>query len=350
MDEVLVLMCVFLCMQCVESTSCPVTCMCTSAETSCRSASLQSVPDDLSGDTVKLVLNNNNFPALDSSHLILLTHLKLVDLSQNHIETIGSRILCNSEELEILKLNDNNIEIQESDTFCCLKKLRRLSLKKNHISSIPQGLFRNNINLVVLDLCYNNIKSLEPSSFQQNLLLSYVIIEANPISSDLNFNPLSKYFNVLYIEFCGEHPSVISYQRYLTLETEQNMIQVKDLLDNNLTNSDRMFIFNDIKPKFDALDYKEVDYLYRSVTTLTVTTYSGTPVFCYCKLFSVWYWCTDKEPSCSETKDAFGNQMCNMQKNTDIHKMVWTANGQDEAKHIFPTFVLILALLILVAP
>ena len=339
MDEVLVLMCIFFCMQCAESTSCPATCKCTSKETSCQRASLQSVPDDLSEDTIKLVLTNNNFPALDSNHLRLLTRLKFVDLSKNLIKTIGSRFLCTSEELEILNLNDNNIEILKPDTFYCMKKLRRLILKNNQISSVPQSLFQNNLNLVVLDLSYNHITFLEPRSFQQHLLLSYVIIEANPISSVSNFTALSRYLNVLDIEFCGQ-PSVISYQRYLTLETEQNKTQVKDLLANNITNSDRQFIFNAIKPKFDALDYKEWDDLYPNITTRTVTTYSGSPVFCYCKLLSVWYWCIDKMPSCPDTKEAFQNQICNVHKTTDIRKMNRTASGQAEANPILPILVL----------
>jgi hypothetical protein len=305
------------------------------------------VPDDLSEDTVKLILTNNSFPALDSNHLRLLTHLKFADLSKNRIKTIESRILCTSEELEILYLNDNNIEIQKPDTFYCLKKLRRLSLKNNQISSIPQSLFQNNLNLVVLDLGYNHITFLEPLGFQQNLLLSYVIIEDNPISSVSNFTVVSKYLNVLDIEFCGQ-PSVISYQRYLTLETEQNMTQVKDLLVNNLTNSDRIFIFDAIKPKLDALGYNELDYLYPNITTRTVTTYSGAPVFCYCKLFSVWYWCIDKTPSCPDTKDGFQNQKCKVHKKTDTLKVNRTVNGQAEAKPILTILVLILVLSILI--
>jgi len=347
MDALLVLMCIFFCMQCVESTSCPVTCKCTSAETSCRSASLQSVPDDLSESTVKLVLTNNSFPTLNSSHLRLLTRLKFVDLSKNHIKTIGSGLLCTSEELEILYLNDNNIEIQEPDTFYCLKKLGRLSLRNNQVSSVPQSLFQNNINLVVLDLGYNYITFLEPRIFQQNLLLSYVIIEANPISSVSNFTYLSKYLNVLDIEFCG-HPYIISYQRYLTLETEQNMTQVEDLLPNDLTNSDRMFLFNAMKPKLDALGYSQQDFLHPEVTTRRITDYSGAPVFCYCKLLSVWYWCIDKMPSCPDAMDAFRNQKCNVVKKTDIHKPKRTANGQAEAKPTLHILALILVLSILV--
>jgi hypothetical protein len=260
--------------------------------------------------------------------------------------------LCTSEELEILKLNDNNIEIkgsEGSDAFRCLKKLRRLSLKNNRISSIPQSLFQDNVNLVVLDLGNNNIAFLEPTSFQQNPLLSYVIIEANPISSASNFGALSKYFNVLDIEFCGEHPSVISYQRYPTLVTEQNMTQVTDLLDNNLTNRDRKFIIDDMKPKLDALGHNELDYLLKNVTTLTVTTYSGTPVFCYCEQFAVWYWCVDMEPSCSEKKKAFGNQKCNVHKKTDTRERSRKSNGQAQAKSNFSTYVLTVRLLILIA-
>jgi len=305
------------------------------------------VPDDLSEDTVKLVLTNNIFPELGSKHLRSLTRLNFVDLSKNRIETIGSRVLCTSEELEILNLNDNNIEIKKNDTFYCLKKLRHLHLKNNQISSIPQSLFQNNVNLVVLDLSYNHITFLEPHIFQQNLLLSYVIIEANPIRSVSNFTALSEYLNVLDIEFCGQ-PSVISYQRYPTLETEQNMTQVKDLLAKDLTNRDRLFIFDVLKPKLDALGYIELDYLYPNVTTLTVTTYSGAPVFCYCKLFSRSYWCIDTTPSCPDMKDAFRNQTCNLYKKRDTHKRSLTANKQAKANPILPILVLILVLSILV--
>jgi hypothetical protein len=305
------------------------------------------VPDDLSEETVKLVLTNNFFPALDSNHLRLLTRLKFVDLSNNSINTIGSGILCTSEELEILNLNDNNIEIQNSYIFYCLKNLRRLSLKNNQISSIPQSLFQNNTNLVVLDLSHNSITFLEPHIFQQNPLLSYVIIEAIPVSNISHITSLSKYLNVLDIEFC-ENQSVISYQRYLTLGTEQNMIQVQDLPADDLTTSDRLFIFTAMKPKLDALGYNELDYLYPNVTTQTVTTYSGAPVFCYCNLSSFWYWCIDKTPSCLDKKDSFYNQKCNVHKITDTPKIKRTANGGAEANSNLPMFVLILVLSIFV--
>jgi hypothetical protein len=305
------------------------------------------VPDDLSEDTVKLVLTNNSFPELGSKHLTSLTRLNLVDLSKNHIETIGSRVLCTSEQLEILNLNDNNIKIEKNDTFDCLKKLRRLSLKNNQISLIPQSLFKNNVDLVVLDLSYNHITFLEPRVFQQNQLLSYVIIEANPISSISNFTALSEYLNVLDIDFHGQ-PSVISYQRYPTLETKRNMTQVKDLLAKDLTNRDRLFIFDVLKPKLKALGYHELDYLYPNVTTRTVTTYSGAPVFCYCELFSMWYWCIDKTLGCPDMKDAFRNQTCKLHKKRDTHRTSWTANKQAEAKPILPILVLILVLSILV--
>jgi hypothetical protein len=299
------------------------------------------VPDDLSEETVKLVLTNNTFPALDSNHLKLLKRLKFVDLSNNSINTTGSGVLCKSEELEFLYLNDNNIKILNPDTFYCLKNLRRLSLKKNQISSIPQGLFRNNTNLVVLDLAYNNITFLEPHSFQHNLLLSYVIIEANPVSSVSNMTSLSKYLNVLDIVFC-EPPSVISYQRYLTLETEQTMFQVRDLSPNDLTTSDRQFILSAMKPKFDALVYTELDYLHPNVSTQTVTTYSGASVFRYCNQLSVWYWCIDKTPSCPYKKDAFHNDQCKEHKVPHTRQIERESNVRAGANSISPILVLVL--------
>lgn len=350
MDEVLVLMCILFCMKCVESSSCPATCACTSAETSCRNASLQNVPDDLSEGTIKLVLSNNVFPALDSNRLRLLTRLKFVDLSNNGIKIIENGFFCTSEELEILNLNNNEITIKNPDTFSCLKKMRRLNLKNNQISSIPPGLFRNNTNLVVLDLSYNLIAFLEAGTFQQNLLLSYVIIAGNPISSVYNFTtPLSRSLNVLDIQFCG-HPSIISYQRYLTLYSEQNMAQVKDLLADDLTSSDRHLILDAMKPKLDALSYNQLDYLYLNTTMRTATTYSGAPVFCYCNLLSLWYWCIDEASKCADMKDAFHNRECDVAKKvaTRTSVMKQTASGQVEAKPILPILVLILVVLILV--
>jgi Leucine-rich repeat (LRR) protein len=305
------------------------------------------VPDDLSEDTIKLVLTNNVFPALDSSHLRPLTRLKFIDLSNNHIRRTGNGIFCTSEKLEILKLNNNEIEIISSGTFYCLKNLRRLNLKNNKMSSVYPDLFRKNTNLVVLDLSYNRIKSLASRTFQQNLLLSYVFIENNPVSNVSNFPLLSKSLNVLDIKFC-EVPSIISYQRYLILESQQNMAEVKDLLPDDLTTSDRHYILNAMKPKLDALSYKVSDYLFQNTTMHTVTTYSGAPVFCYCNVFSVWYWCIDEESKCSEMKDAFHHRNCNAIGTTYTSAIKRTANGQIEAKPILPILVLILVVLILV--
>jgi hypothetical protein len=341
MDAVRVLVCVVICMQGVEAFSCPVTCSCNFAETLCHNASLRSVPDDLSDGTVKLVLTNNIFPAIESNHLRLLTRLKLADLSNNRINTIGSGVLCTSEELETLYLNDNNIRIQNPDTFYCLKNLRRLILKNNQISSVPPGLFRNNTNLVVLDLGNNIITFLEPDIFQNNLLLSYVIIEANPVSDVSHITSLSKYLNVMDIEFCGR-PSVISYQRYLTLETKQSMIEVRDLSPNDLTSDDRLFILNAMQPKLDALGYIELDYLQPNVTTQTVTTLSGEPVFCYCNRSSLWYWCIDKTPSCTETKDAFHNKCTSrVHKIEDTRRIERTSYVPAEANSISPILVFV---------
>jgi Leucine-rich repeat (LRR) protein len=341
MDAVLVLVCVVICMQGVEAFSCPVTCSCNSAETLCQNASLHIVPDDLSEGTVKLALTNNIFPALESNHLKRLTRLKIVDLSNNRINTIESGVLCTSEELEILYLNDNNITIQNPDTFYCLKNLRRLNLKNNQISSIPRGLFRNNTKLVVLNLANNNITFLEPDSFQHNLLLSYVIIEANPVSDVSHITSLSKYLNVLDIEFCGR-PSVISYQRCLTMETKQSMIEVKDLSPNDLNRSDHLFILSAMKPKLDALGYNERDYLQQNVTTKTVTTLSDEPVFCYCNRSSLWYWCIDKTPNCIETKDAFHNKCTSkVHKIPDTHRTERTSYVRAEANSISSILVLV---------
>ena len=345
MDDVVMLMFVFLCMKCVES-SCPITCKCTSVETSCRNASLHSVPDDLSEDTIKLVLTNNRFPALDSRHLRKLSHLKFIDLSYNHISTIENEVFCTSERLETLNLSNNEIELQNSDTFYCLKNLRRLDLKNNNISSVPPGLFRNNADLVVLDLSYNRIQFLESRTFQQNILLSLVIIEANPVSNISDSVCLSGSLNVLDIESCG-YQSIISYQRYPTLENEQNITQVKDFLPTDLPPSDRYLLLNAIKPKLDALGYSELDYLYYNATMHTVNTYSGAPVFCYCNLLSVWYWCVDKVSNYSDVMYVFHKTKCVMVKEQRTDEVKPRYNGQVEAKRVSRVLVLITLVMIL---
>ena len=60
-----------------------------------------------------------------------LINLKLLDLSENDIETITRKMFEHNKLLEFIDLYDNNIEEIERDTFKDLGKLIRLNLEEN---------------------------------------------------------------------------------------------------------------------------------------------------------------------------------------------------------------------------
>ena len=279
---------------CVMASSCPNKCTCFPRETKCLNASLSSIPQTISKNTVKLTILYNNIQSLMQDSAAGLTQLRIVFLSMNGIKSLGPRILCASRELMTLNLSKNEIISIHSESFSCLQKLSYLYLNGNKISCIDSSLFKNNSNLLLLDLRSNALRTIASDAFKNNSLLFLVLIQNNyMVLNGTSLNSFNTSFNVLDIEFCKSNEiSLISYQSLPHLQelkrSTSRLVAVNELLSQNT----ELFIV--IKSKLEEFNYGFDDYVYYNATLNRITTSSGIPVLCYCDRMSAWFWCPGK--------------------------------------------------------
>ncbi|XP_068596754.1 leucine-rich repeat and immunoglobulin-like domain-containing nogo receptor-interacting protein 1-B [Brachionichthys hirsutus] len=95
------------------------------------------------------------------------TETKLLDLSKNHLKTLGPEEFLNYPQLEELQLNENTVSAIEPGAFSNLMNLRILGLRTNQLKLIQLGVFTGMSNLTQLDISENKIVILLDYMFQE---------------------------------------------------------------------------------------------------------------------------------------------------------------------------------------
>lgn len=145
------------------SMECPGSCECRSGAWKCRSASLASVPSDLSGVTVS------------------------IDLSFNNISILDKNSFDNVSRLDTVVVSDNSINLVHPEVFSGLLDLRHLDMHNNNIDYIHPSTFSNNPSLSELDLSCNKLKRLQ-HVFNSTKELTFLNLSSNSLTyEDLKF-------------------------------------------------------------------------------------------------------------------------------------------------------------------
>lgn len=153
------------------------------------------------------------------------------------------------------------------------------------------------ISFFLLDLRNNALKTIASDAFQNNTLLSLVLVENNYMGLYwVSLNSLNASFNTLDIEFCKlNETSLISYQSLPRLqELKRNtseLVAVTELLSENTE------LLNVIRSKLKEVNYGFDDYVSYNATLNQITTSSSMPVLCYCDRLSAWFWCSEHCPT-----------------------------------------------------
>lgn len=116
-----------------------------------------------------LDLSDNIIDQIDSHAFDVLTTLRTLKLSHNHIKKIGPNIFTEEfgEVLMHLYLDNNQIERITSKTFSKLTELTILVLDSNPIKELPKNAFPESLkNLEELSLDYCNIDKLDDEIFK----------------------------------------------------------------------------------------------------------------------------------------------------------------------------------------
>ena len=105
-------------------------------------AFLRKVPD-----LTNIELSMNQITEIQPRTFAYLPNLKLLNMWQNNLTTIGKYALYNLESLESLDLSRNPLEEISPEAFSTLVSLKRLHLNGVQLESLPRNLFRNNTKL-----------------------------------------------------------------------------------------------------------------------------------------------------------------------------------------------------------
>lgn len=159
---------------------CPQGCVCNTLRISCESAGLDVVPFQLNPEANTLTLRGNNILTLEytvnfyqqlqqldisqnrlqslgSKNFDALARLASLNVSGNEISTFGKDAFKGLSALRVLDLSDNLIENLERNMFAEMHDLWELHLQRNRLASVPDGVLSALVNLRVLQLSGNQL-------------------------------------------------------------------------------------------------------------------------------------------------------------------------------------------------
>jgi hypothetical protein len=168
-----------------------------------------------------------------------------------------------------------------------------------------------------LDLRNNALKTIVSGAFQNNSLLSLVLVENNYMGSywaSLNF--LNTSLNTVDIEFCTlNETSPISYQSLPRLQelksNTSELVAVTELSDNTE-------LLNVITSKLEEVNYGRDDYVYFNATLNQITLLSNIALLCYCDRMSVWFWCSEHCPTPVGLTHMYKTLKCNKEYEQEV--------------------------------
>lgn len=162
---------------------CPSKCRCeedNNLRIECPNAALDVVPIQLNPDVrfINLTLNH-----IQNVHFTLQFYynLEVLDLSQNHIGTLGSKNFESQEKLIALNLSRNLITHLNKDVFRGLRSLQTLVLNENRIGTIHPSAMFDLVNLRSMALANNSVMSLENDTLKRCSSLQSIDLRQNEL-------------------------------------------------------------------------------------------------------------------------------------------------------------------------
>lgn len=162
---------------------CPSKCRCdadNSLRIECPSAALDVVPIQLNPDVkfINLTLNH-----IQNVHFTLQFYynLEVLDLSANHINTLGAKNFESQEKLNTLILSGNLIAHLNKDVFRGLRRLQTLVLSHNRISVVHAAAMLDLVNLRSLVMTNNSVVSFENGTLRNCQSLATLDLRQNEL-------------------------------------------------------------------------------------------------------------------------------------------------------------------------
>nr|XP_018904805.1 PREDICTED: slit homolog 1 protein-like [Bemisia tabaci]XP_018904806.1 PREDICTED: slit homolog 1 protein-like [Bemisia tabaci] len=168
------------------SPMCPTGCTCRDdvLEASCTHAQLEYIPIQLNPDLQVIHLRGNLISCTPGilCDFSIYSKLQHIDMSENKLQSVGSRNFQYQTHLHLLNISHNQISAIGRDAFKGLRALKLLDLSNNNIERIDNHAFNDTVSLETLNLTRNRIVSLHGDSLFRNLPnLQVLILERNEL-------------------------------------------------------------------------------------------------------------------------------------------------------------------------
>ncbi|XP_041469788.1 protein artichoke-like [Lytechinus variegatus] len=112
-----------------------------------------------------------------------LCSLRLLRLTNNHLQNLESRVFQNLSKLHFLDMSNSKIIVLSSGIFESLSSLQTLFLGGNQLQKIPEDMFNSLYHLTVISIRDNNLQDLDTNSFAQNPRLNDLHLAGNQITN-----------------------------------------------------------------------------------------------------------------------------------------------------------------------
>uniref|UniRef100_A0A673AQ07 Slit homolog 1a (Drosophila) n=1 Tax=Sphaeramia orbicularis TaxID=375764 RepID=A0A673AQ07_9TELE len=124
-----------------DASACPALCTCSGTTVDCHGLGLKSMPRNIPRNTERLELNGNNLTRITKSDFAGLKYLRVLDLSENYIQSIPRKAFRGATDIKNLNmqnsfrtLNNNNISSIPVSSFNHMPKLRTFRLHSNNLN------------------------------------------------------------------------------------------------------------------------------------------------------------------------------------------------------------------------
>ncbi|XP_022794446.1 relaxin receptor 2-like [Stylophora pistillata] len=178
---------------------CPEPCQCTVLEgniegfisVNCERKLLHSVPQNLPGTTIKLVVSENQLEDLPPRVFSGLNWLSTLDLSNNHLKDFPPGVFDETRHLTRIWLGNNNFKELPEDLFVGQDRIRFLRMKGNQLQQLPRNIFKDLSNIEELDLSYNKLQTLPEGFLNHSTRLRELFLNNNNLRKlPSNFLPM----------------------------------------------------------------------------------------------------------------------------------------------------------------
>ena len=126
----------------------------------------------------ELYLIDNRLQCIDVR--LLSSHLRVIDLSSNLIESLPDDVFAGLYKLQILRLSHNRIKRLSAKVFSDLESLKEIDLSHNRLQFVHPQVFRYQPVLQVVDLRSNYLTSLQETTFSGLRKIHRVDLQDNP--------------------------------------------------------------------------------------------------------------------------------------------------------------------------